>query len=92
MNPQHRWHCCQVHIFAIIFFFGPLKRNKNHKNLDIERFLKQIFPTNIQLFLSKNTIFANFNRLPIIDENFDRPTSLGFVFKTTSTKLTMAQN
>jgi hypothetical protein len=31
--------CCQVQTFETIFFFGLLGRNKNHKSLDIARFL-----------------------------------------------------
>jgi hypothetical protein len=46
--------------------------------------LNQYFP-HIPYVASKNTFFANFNRLPKIYDNFDRPTSLGFVFRTIST-------
>jgi hypothetical protein len=62
-------------------FYRSLRRNKNHKNLDIQRFLKQNFPTNIMRFLSKNANFANFNQLPKINDNLDRPKSFCFVFR-----------
>jgi hypothetical protein len=63
-------------------FLGPSKRNENHKNIDTERFLKQIVPYAVFV---KNTIFANFNRLPKIYDNLDRPKSFRFVFRAIST-------
>jgi hypothetical protein len=46
---------------------------------------RQTVSTNIMLLLSKNTIFANFNQLPKITDNLDRPRSFRFMFRTINT-------
>jgi hypothetical protein len=30
-DPNHRWHCCQVQIFAMIKFFEPLNRSNKQE-------------------------------------------------------------
>jgi hypothetical protein len=57
------------------FVLAPLRGNKNHKNLDIERIHSQYFLVNIKLFLPKIGNFVKFNQLLKIIDNFDRPKS-----------------